>query len=70
MKASNRSGQSAVSAKGWQQGVRLHPLFFFFFLTYVFSWVLLTPSVLAAWGILQGDFVITFVLHTFGPARR
>ncbi len=68
MEASNGSDQSVVGSKGWQQTVRQHPLFFFFLLTYVFSWVLLTPSVLAAWGILQGNFLITFVLHTFGPA--
>ena len=48
--------------------MRQHPLFFFFLMAYAFSWILLTPSVLSAWGILQGDFTVTFVLHTFGPA--
>jgi membrane protease YdiL (CAAX protease family) len=48
--------------------MRKHPLFFFFLMAYTFSWILLIPSVLSAWGILPGDFTVTFVLHTFGPA--
>jgi membrane protease YdiL (CAAX protease family) len=47
--------------------IRKHPLFFFFLMAYTFSWILLIPSVLSAWGILPGDSTITFVLHTFGP---
>ena len=48
--------------------MRKYPLFFFFLMAYTFSWILLIPSVLSSWGLLQGDFGITFVLHTFGPA--
>ena len=48
--------------------MRQHPLFFFFLMAYAFSWILLIPSVLSAWGILPGDFTVMFVLHTFGPA--
>ena len=48
--------------------MRQHPLFFFFLMAYTFSWILLIPSVLSAWGILPGDFTVMFVLHTFGPA--
>jgi membrane protease YdiL (CAAX protease family) len=48
--------------------MREHPLFFYFLMAYAISWILLIPSVLSAWGILQGDFTLIFALHTFGPA--
>jgi membrane protease YdiL (CAAX protease family) len=51
-----------------QPVLRKHPLFYFFLIAYVFSWVFLMPSVLAAWGIFKGDFLVTFSIHTFGPA--
>jgi membrane protease YdiL (CAAX protease family) len=57
-----------MSGPRTEQVMRKHPLFFFFFMAYAFSWILLIPSVLSAWGILPGDFTVTFVLHTFGPA--
>jgi membrane protease YdiL (CAAX protease family) len=48
--------------------MREHPLFFFFFMAYAFSWIILIPYVLSAWGIIAGDFTFIFALHTFGPA--
>jgi hypothetical protein len=35
-------------------------LFFFFFMAYAFSWIILIPYVLSAWGIIAGDFTFTF----------
>lgn len=51
-----------------QQAMREHPLAFFFLIAYAFSWLLLTPNVLSAWGLLPGDYTVLFVLHTFGPS--
>jgi CAAX protease family protein len=48
--------------------MRKHPIVFYFFIAYAVSWILLTPSVLSAWGILNGNFASLFALHTFGPA--
>ena len=46
-----------------------HPLFFYFFLAYLISWILFTPYVLAEWGFIPGTYNILFyTLHTFGPA--
>ncbi|MGZ7146653.1 MAG: hypothetical protein ACXVIA_08040, partial [Halobacteriota archaeon] len=37
--------------------MRQHPLFFFFFMAYMFSWIVSTPYVLSSWGILpSGNF--------------
>jgi membrane protease YdiL (CAAX protease family) len=37
--------------------MRQHPLFFFFFMAYTFSWIVSTPYVLSSWGILpSGNF--------------
>jgi membrane protease YdiL (CAAX protease family) len=37
-------------------------------MAYAFSWILLIPYGLSAWGILPGDYRVMSVLHTFGPA--
>jgi membrane protease YdiL (CAAX protease family) len=68
METSEASGQLTPASGGLRQVIRQHPLFFFFLIAYAFSWLLLLPSVLSAWNILQGDFTVTFVIHTFGPA--
>ena len=48
--------------------MRKHPLFFFFFMAYAFSWIISTPYVLSVWGILPGDYTIAFILKPFvGP---
>jgi membrane protease YdiL (CAAX protease family) len=43
-------------------------LFFYFLLAYAITWILLIPYTLSAWGIIQGDWTVAFILHTFGPA--
>ena len=48
--------------------MRKHPLFFYFFWAYAISWTILIPYTLAAWGVIGGDWTVTFALHTFGPA--
>ena len=50
------------------QVIRKHPLFFYFLLAYAITWILLIPYTLSAWGIIQGDWTVAFILHTFGPA--
>ena len=47
--------------------MRQHPLFFFFLMAYLFSWIILIPYILSQWGILHGDFRIAFILKSFGP---
>jgi uncharacterized protein len=44
-----------------------HPLLAYFVLAYAFSWIVVTPAVLAVWGTLPGGFVDTFYLSAFGP---
>jgi membrane protease YdiL (CAAX protease family) len=45
-----------------------HPLLFFFLMSYVFSWVVLIPYVLSAWGLLKGNFGFLYILKPFvGP---
>ena len=68
MVTSEGSGQSSAASNSLRQVMREHPLFFFFFMAYAFSWIILIPYVLSAWGIIAGDFTFTFALHTFGPA--
>ncbi len=48
--------------------MRQHPLFFFFLMAYTFSWIVLIPFVLSAWGIMPTFFSFTFTLNPFlGP---
>jgi membrane protease YdiL (CAAX protease family) len=48
--------------------MRQHPLFFFFFIAYAFSWIISIPYVLSAWDIVKGDFGPMFILKPFvGP---
>ena len=45
-----------------------HPLFFFFLISYVGSWIILIPYLLSLWGILQGDYSILYIIKPFtGP---
>jgi membrane protease YdiL (CAAX protease family) len=68
MQISKVSVQSTVARKNLQQWVRQYPLFSFFFVAYAFSWIVFIPYVLGEWGILQGNFTIFYIIHTFGPA--
>jgi membrane protease YdiL (CAAX protease family) len=68
MEISKGSGQSADVSRSLRQVMQQHPLFFFFLMAYAFSWIVFIPYVLSEWGILQGDFTLFYVIHTFGPA--
>jgi membrane protease YdiL (CAAX protease family) len=68
MKTSEDPTQSTSPSRGLQQVMRQHPLLFFFLMAYVFSWIISTPYVLSAWGILPGDYTVLFILKPFvGP---
>lgn len=68
MEPSKASGQSTATSRSLRQGMRQHPLFFFFLLAYAGSWLISTPYVLSVWGILPGDYTIAFILKPFaGP---
>ena len=43
--------------------MRKHPLFFFFFMAYAFSWIISIPYVLSVWGILPGDYNLLPVIR-------
>jgi membrane protease YdiL (CAAX protease family) len=48
--------------------MRQHPLFFFFLMSYAFSWIILIPYILSVWGILKGNFAFLYILKPFvGP---
>jgi len=60
---------SALISKSLRQVMRKHPLFFFFLLSYAFSWIISIPYVLSVWGILPGDYTIGLMLKQWmGPA--
>jgi hypothetical protein len=68
METSRASGQSTTASRSLRQVMRKHPLFFFFFMAYAFSWIISIPYVLSVWGILKGDYTIAFILKPFvGP---
>jgi len=68
METSEASGQSTAASRGLRQVMRKHPLFFFFFMAYAFSWIALIPGILSVWGILPGDYTISSVVSSFvGP---
>jgi membrane protease YdiL (CAAX protease family) len=49
--------------------MREYPLFFFFFLSYAFSWIISLPHVLSVWGVLPGDYTLMLYLKQWvGPA--
>lgn len=62
-----KSNQSTSSSRNLQKIMQQHPLFFFFFITYAFSWIVSIPFILSEWGILHGNFQLVFVLKGFGP---
>ena len=71
MGTSSQSGPLAAGAGSLRQVMRRHPLFFFFLLTYAFSWIFLMVEVLQAWGFLpnyRGFAILVNILFTFGPA--
>ncbi|MBN2004511.1 MAG: CPBP family intramembrane metalloprotease [Anaerolineae bacterium] len=58
--------QSVSTSKGLLQVMRNRPLFYFFVLSYAFSWLISLPYVLSVWGILPGDYTIGFALKQWG----
>jgi uncharacterized protein len=69
MDTSKASGQRVAPFSSLQQVMRQHPLFFFFVMSYAFSWIIVIPYVLSVWGILKGDYTIAYILKPFvGPA--
>jgi membrane protease YdiL (CAAX protease family) len=67
MNNSKANNQSTSGFKGLPQVMRAHPLFSFFFMAYAFSWIMVIPYILSQWGILHGDFRISFIVKSFGP---
>jgi membrane protease YdiL (CAAX protease family) len=60
--------QPASAPRNLQWWMQQHPLFFFFLMSYAFSWIISIPYVLSVWGILPGDYTIAFILKPFvGP---
>jgi membrane protease YdiL (CAAX protease family) len=68
MKASLESGQSISSSRNLQEMMRKHPLFFFFLMSYAFSWIVLIPYILSVWGVIKGNFDFLYIIKPFvGP---
>jgi len=67
MEISKESDRSTTAWRKLQQVMRQHPLFFFFVMAYAFSWIVSIPYILEQWGILHGNFIIIFVIKSFGP---
>ena len=66
---SNTSSQPTSASKSLLELMRRHPLFFYFFMAYAFSWALLIPWVASEWGIVPQAMhnKLLFALHAFGP---
>jgi membrane protease YdiL (CAAX protease family) len=68
MGTTKASGLSMATSGGLKQVMKRHPLFFFFFISYAGTWIIITPYVLSVWGILPGDYSIGYILKPFaGP---
>jgi len=68
MKASLESGQSISPSRNLQDMMRKHPLFFFFLMSYAFSWIVLIPYLLSVWGVIKGNFDFLYIIKPFvGP---
>jgi len=68
MKASRESAQSIPSSRNLQEMMRKHPLFFFFLMSYAFTWIVLIPYILSVWGVIKGNFEFLYIIKPFaGP---
>ena len=68
MSTSQAMLSASTTSRSLAQTMRRHPLFFFFFIAYAFSWIVSIPYVLSVWGNWSGDFTLIFVIKSFGPA--
>jgi membrane protease YdiL (CAAX protease family) len=61
--------QKSSAFHGLRQALQQHPLFYYFFMVYAFSWIMSIPCVLAEWGYLpEALFRPFFVIKAFaGP---
>ncbi len=67
METSTKPNQSSLTSTDLRAKLQRHPLFFFFLIAYLSSWILSVPFILSEWGILHGDFTIIFAIKSFGP---
>jgi len=67
METSKASHQAISTSSSLREVMRQHPLFSFFFMAYAFSWIMSIPYILGQWGVLHGNFIIIFVIKSFGP---
>jgi len=68
MKTSLESNQSISSSRNLKEMMRKHPLFFFFLISYAFTWIVLIPYILSVWGLIKGSFDFLYIIKPFvGP---
>jgi membrane protease YdiL (CAAX protease family) len=68
MKASLESNPSTGASRNIQGVMRQHPLFFFFLMSYAFTWIVLIPYILSVWGVIKGNFDFLYIIKPFvGP---
>ena len=67
MESSTASTKSTTVSRNLPETMKRHPLLSFFIMAYAFSWIVSLPYILGQWGLLQGNFVIVFVIKSFGP---
>lgn len=62
-----QSKSSTSRMKNLRLAIEQHPLFFFIFFTYAFSWIISIPFILSEWGVITGNYQIAIVHKGFGP---
>ncbi|MAT45653.1 MAG: CPBP family intramembrane metalloprotease domain-containing protein [Anaerolineaceae bacterium] len=67
METSTKHNQSSLTSTNLRAKMQRYPLFFFFLIAYLSSWILSVPFILSEWGVLHGDFTIIFAIKSFGP---
>jgi uncharacterized protein len=69
MSTSIRTDRPATASTGLRGVMLRHPLFFYFLLACVFSWLVTLPNVLHVWGVLPGEYTFGLILKQWvGPA--
>lgn len=59
--------QQPAAPCGLRHQMKRHPLFFFFLIAYLSSWILSVPFILSEWGVIHGDLRPIFAIKSFGP---